>query len=239
MQTAFPCTPVAPETLPTLEVSEPTRVIAVRHGETAWNAETRLQGQLDIPLNTRGLEQARRVARALLHDAPDHLYSSDLARARQTAEAIGEATGLAVQTDPGLRERCFGVLEGSTYAEVESRWPQEALRWRQRDGTWGPQGGETLCAFYDRSVAAFSALACRHPGQCVVVVAHGGVLDCLYRAASRIALDAPRTWELGNTGVNRLLFTGSGFTLIGWGDLHHLDDLVLDEIDGQAAGTTA
>lgn len=222
-----------------IQASEPTRIIAVRHGETAWNAETRLQGQLDIPLNRRGLEQARRAGQALLHDAPDHLYSSDLSRARQTAEAIGSATGLSVLTDRRLRERCFGILEGNTYAEVEQRWPDEALRWRQRDSTWGPKDGETLTDFYERSVGVFTDLARRHPGQCLVVVAHGGVLDCLYRAASRIALDAPRTWELGNTGVNRLLYTGAGFTLVGWGDLHHLDDLVLDELDGRVAGAAA
>ena len=72
-------------------------------------------------------------------------------------------------------------------------------------------------------------LARAHAGQTLVLVAHGGVLDCLYRAASRIALNAPRTWELPNTGVNRLLWTGEGFTLVGWGDVHHLDDEARDE----------
>lgn len=214
---------------------EATRVIAVRHGETAWNAETRLQGQLDIPLNARGREQARRVGMALLHDQPDVIVSSDLARARETAEAIAHSAGLPLTTDVGLRERCFGIFEGHTYAEVEQRWPEQALRWRQRDPAWGPEAGETLQGFFDRSVACATRLAAAHPGQTVVLVAHGGVLDCLYRAASRIALNAPRTWELGNTSVNRLLYTGEGFTLIGWGDLHHLDDGSLDESSDQPA----
>ena len=208
---------------------EPTRIIAVRHGETAWNAESRLQGQLDIPLNERGRDQARRVGLALLHEQPEVIYSSDLSRARETAEAIARSAGLPLSTDAGLRERCFGIFEGNTYAEVEQRWPDEALRWRQRDPAWGPEAGETLQGFFDRCIATATRLAAAHPGQTVVLVAHGGVLDCLYRAASRITLNTSRTWELGNTSVNRLLYTGEGFTLVGWGDVHHLDDEALDE----------
>ena len=152
------------------------------------------------------------------------IYSSDLSRAHETALAIAAATGLAVATDPGLRERHFGVWQGHTYAEVEQRWPEASERWRKREPGYGPDGGETLQGFFDRCVATADRLAARHPGQTVVLVAHGGVLDCLYRAASRMALNAPRTWELPNTGVNRLLHTGSGLTLVGWGDVQHLDD---------------
>jgi probable phosphoglycerate mutase len=206
-----------------------TRVIAVRHGETAWNVDTRLQGQLDIPLNERGREQARRMAQALRHDAPDLIYSSDLSRAHQTAQAAAQALGLPLTDDKGLRERCFGVWEGHTYAEVEQRWPEESLRWRQREPAFGPAQGETLQSFHDRVVATTTRLAAAHPGQTVLMVAHGGVLDCLYRAASRMALNAPRTWELPNTGINRLLFNGQSFTMVGWADVHHLEDEALDE----------
>lgn len=208
---------------------DPTRVIAVRHGETAWNVDTRLQGQLDIPLNDRGREQARRVAAALSHDAPDVVYSSDLSRARETAEAVAHRLGLPLRTDAGLRERCFGVWQGHTYAEVEQRWPELSERWRRREPGFGPEQGETLQGFFDRVLACAVRLAAAHPGQSVLMVAHGGVLDCLYRAASHMALDAPRTWELPNTGVNRLLFNGRGFTLVGWADVQHLDDGSLDE----------
>jgi probable phosphoglycerate mutase len=211
------------------QVFEPTRLIALRHGETAWNVETRLQGQLDIELNARGREQARQAAQALLHEQPQVLYSSDLSRARETAEAIAQATGLPVQLDPGLRERHFGIWQGHTYAEVEQAWPELSACWRRREAAFGPPEGETLQQFFDRSVSTATRIAQRHPGQTVALVAHGGVLDCLYRAALRIALDAPRTWELPNTGINRLLFTGSGFTLIGWADVHHLDDTARDE----------
>lgn len=210
-------------------MQEATRLIAVRHGETAWNVDTRLQGQLDIPLNVRGQEQARRVGLALQHEGPQVIISSDLQRAHDTALAIGRATGLPVHTDSGLRERHFGHWQGHTYAEVAERWPEASERWRRREADAGPEGGETLQAFFDRCVATASRLAATHTGQTLVLVAHGGVLDCLYRAASHISLNAPRTWELPNTGINRLLYTGSGFTLVGWADVQHLDDDARDE----------
>lgn len=212
-----------------MTMPEPTRLIAIRHGETEWNVGTRLQGQMDVPLNARGQQQARRVGQALQHDAPQVLVSSDLSRARQTAEAVAAATGLPLQLDAGLRERHFGIWQGHTYQEVEAGWPEQSERWRRREPDFGPEGGETLQQFFDRVVASATRLARAHAGQTLVLVAHGGVLDCLYRAASRIALNAPRTWELPNTGVNRLLWTGEGFTLVGWGDVHHLDDEARDE----------
>lgn len=208
---------------------EPTRIVALRHGETAWNVDTRLQGQLDIALNERGRNQARRAAAAVLHEAPEVLYSSDLGRARETAQALAARTGLALHEDPGLRERHFGVWQGHTYAEVERGWPELAVHWRARDPAFGPPGGESLQTFFERCVTTLTRIAQAHPGRTVVVVAHGGVLDCFYRAANRMALNAPRTWELPNTGINRLLYTGSGFTVTGWADVHHLDDEARDE----------
>ncbi len=220
--------------------SQLTRIVAVRHGETAWNVDTRIQGQLDIGLNDKGRWQAGRVAQALAGEGLDVVYASDLARAHDTALAIGAATGLAVQADRGLRERAFGRFEGQTWAEIETRWPAESARWRARDLDFGPEGGETLRVFYARVVDTAERLASRHPGQAIALVAHGGVMDCLYRAASRVGLDAPRTWQLGNTAVNRLLYTPEGFTLVGWSDTSHLDGLQHDEFsdgarDGQAA----
>ncbi|NDY91930.1 histidine phosphatase family protein [Ideonella sp. TBM-1] len=210
-------------------MAEPTRIIAVRHGETAWNVDTRLQGQLDIPLNDRGRQQARLAAQALLHEGPTVLVSSDLSRARETAQAVAAATGLPLAQDPGLRERHFGAWQGHTYAEVEQRWPEASARWRRREPHFGPPEGETLQGFFDRCLSTLHRLAAAHAGQTLVLVAHGGVLDCFYRAASGQALDAPRTWELPNTGINRLLHTGEQLTLVGWADVHHLDEAARDE----------
>jgi probable phosphoglycerate mutase len=207
-----------------------TRIVAVRHGETAWNVATRIQGQLDIGLNAAGRAQARRVAQALAHEALDAVYASDLARAADTARAVAERQGLPVRTDRGLRERGFGAFEGLTWSEVERQHPQASQRWRERDPTFGPPDGEVLHAFVDRAVGVIAAIAARHRGQHIAVVTHGGVLDALYRAAARIAIDAPRTWQLGNASINRVLHGEQGFTLVGWNDGFHLQgDAALEE----------
>jgi probable phosphoglycerate mutase len=207
-----------------------TRVIAIRHGETAWNVDTRIQGHLDVPLNDTGRWQAQRLAGAVAHEGLSAVYASDLGRAQQTAQALAQACGLQVRVDPGLRERGFGVFEGMTFAEVEARWPALVQRWRRRDPEFGPDGGETLRDFYQRCVATAISIAERHPGEAIAIVAHGGVMDSLYRAASRVELTTPRTWRLANASINRLLHSSEGFTLVGWGDTHHLDEDTLDEL---------
>ena len=209
--------------------SQATRVIAIRHGETAWNVDGRIQGQLDIPLNETGRWQAHRLALAVAEEGIDAVYSSDLLRAWQTAQAVAHGTRRAIVADTGLRERGFGIFEGLTFDEIARRWPEQSQRWRRRDPEFGAEGGEVLRDFYARSVATATRLASAHPGQTIALVAHGGVMDCLYRTASRVALDAPRSWQLVNASINRLLYTPEGFTLIGWNDTYHLEDASLDE----------
>jgi 2,3-bisphosphoglycerate-dependent phosphoglycerate mutase len=207
-----------------------TRITAVRHGETAWNVETRIQGQLDIPLNETGRWQAQRLARALAaRESNAAIYSSDLLRAWDTAISIADATKLTLITDEGLRERGFGTFQGKTYAEIEATWPQDTLRWRKREPDWSPPEGESLLQFRQRVLDTAQALAARHMGEQIVMVAHGGVMDVLYRAATGLDLQATRTWALGNAAINRLLWTPDGFTIVGWADTSHLDDETMDE----------
>jgi len=209
---------------------EATRLIAVRHGETAWNLEARLQGQIDIPLNERGQVQARRAARSLAEDRPDVVVSSDLSRAHATAQAIATFNDCPLFLEPGLRERSFGSFEGLTHQEVAERWPEASQRWRSRDPDFAPGDGESLRVFFDRCIAATLRIVEAHAGKTIVLVAHGGVLDCLYRAARRVDLDAPRIWQLDNAAINRLLHTDSGLMLVGWNDTLHLDHPALDEL---------
>ncbi len=204
-------------------------ILAIRHGETAWNREGRLQGHLNEPLNALGLRQAERVGVALADQPVVAVYASDLDRAAVTARHIAEPHGLTVRVDTRLRERAFGVHEGKLWADIESAFPEDALRWRRRDPSYAPEGGESLIALSERVVGAVSELAAAHPGQTIAVVAHGGVLDCLYRAATRVELQAPRSWVLGNAAINRLLHSPEGFTLVGWNDDHHLQGLTLDD----------
>jgi len=207
-----------------------TRIIAIRHGETDWNLGTRIQGHLDIGLNETGRQQASRVARALSGESIQAIYSSDLMRAWDTARAIADITGGALQAHPGLRERHFGVLQGKTFAEVEVSDPEQSMRWRKRDPDWAPQGGESLVTVRNRITQTAFELAERHMGEQIVLVAHGGIMDALYRIATGQALQAPRTWKLGNAAINRLLWTPDGLTLVGWSDERHLEeDHALDE----------
>ena len=213
-----------------------TRILAIRHGETAWNVDARMQGQLDIPLNDTGRWQAHRLALAVSDEDIAAVYASDLLRAFQTAQAVAKGCGRPIVTDIGLRERGFGVFEGFTFNEIEARWPQQSERWRRRDPDFAPDGGESLRDFYARSLEATTRLAAAHPGETIALVAHGGVMDCLYRAASGLDLQAPRSWQLLNASVNRLLLTESGLTLVGWNDTYHLEDSSLDESgDGETA----
>ena len=209
---------------------EATRLIVLRHGETAWNVDTRIQGQLDIGLNATGVRQAQQLGEALADETVAAIYASDLARARDTALAVAGPLGMEVVAEPRLRERAFGQFEGRTFADIEANSPDEARRWRTRDPDFEPEGGESLIVFRRRVTAVASELAARHPGALVVLVAHGGVMDVLYRAATGQELQAPRTWHLGNAAINRLLWTPQGLTLVGWGDTAHLmDEPSLDE----------
>jgi probable phosphoglycerate mutase len=211
-----------------------TRIIAVRHGETAWNVDTRIQGQLDIALNDKGRWQAQRAGMALADEPIDRIYSSDLVRAHATALAIAEHTrnpaAREVHLHAGLRERGFGTFEGQTWADIETNWPEESRRWRQRDPHFAPPGGETPLQLRERIARTVNELAAQHVGELIVLVAHGGVMDMLYRLATQQDIGATRTWELGNAAINRLLWTPDALTLVGWADTRHFDDGALDEI---------
>ena len=207
-----------------------TRIIAIRHGETAWNVDNRIQGQLDIGLNDVGLWQAARVAQALRDEAIDAIYASDLSRAWQTAHAIAEVTACQPTPHPGLRERGFGEFEGLTYTEIENTWPDMSRQWRKREPQWAPPGGESLVTLRERVLNTVTSVAAPHVGGQIVLVAHGGVMDMLYRLATGQDLQAPRAWELGNAAINRLLWTPDGLSIVGWADTNHLDDnAALDE----------
>jgi probable phosphoglycerate mutase len=208
-----------------------TRIVAIRHGETAWNASTRIQGHTDIPLNDHGQRQAQLLGQALSQADPmDAIYSSDLQRALATAQALALHTGARLVTHVGLRERAFGDFEGRSFAQIEQEMPEQAQLWRTRVPDWiPPGGGESLLAMQQRVLHTLHELAQQHLGQHIALVAHGGVLDILYRAATQQSLQAPRSWTLGNAAINRLLWTPQSLTLVGWGDDAHLQGPVLDE----------
>lgn len=216
-------------------MTRPCELILVRHGETAWNRERRLQGHIDVPLNDEGLWQARAVARALAIERPDVLYSSDLIRARQTAEAIAHATGLPLVQEPRLRERNYGVFEGVPMAELPQRFPREYDEWRRRVPEAVIEGAETLVAFSARVEAILQTLAQRHAGQTVVVVTHGGFLDAAYRVTTGVGIVQERRWDLLNASINRIRHEGGHWVLRAWADVEHLQAAgALDELEARS-----
>lgn len=208
-----------------------TRLIVLRHGETLWNQDTRIQGHTDIGLNATGQWQARQLGLALADEPLAAVYASDLQRACATAQAVAQVHTLPVTTELGLRERCFGQLEGHTWTEIETQHPELASAWRSREPDWAPPGGESLRVLERRVMDVVNRVAAQHMGEQIALVAHGGVLDIIYRAATRLALQAPRSWLLKNAAINRLLWSPEGLALVGWGDVAHLENqaTALDE----------
>jgi broad specificity phosphatase PhoE len=158
-----------------------TTLILVRHGETDWNAQQRWQGHSDTALNAAGREQARRLAAQL--DRVDALYSSDLARARETAEILAERIGVDIRFDARLRERGFGAWEGLTAEEIESSFPDEQQRWRAGIGA-GALDAEPFEAFAARVGSFIEEVGQRHVGEEVLVVAHGGTIRVVHALAT-------------------------------------------------------
>ena len=199
-----------------------TRLILIRHGETLWNTERRMQGQQDSPLTERGVWQARCLGERLKTLAFTALYSSDLGRALRTAQGIAQATGHAIVEDARLRERHFGVFEGMTRAEMQAHDPEIYDRFLARDPHYALPGGESPAAFFERCRAALEELAARHAGATIAVVTHGLVLDCAWRAATGLALEAPRPVPLVNASLNWFACDGGRWSAQCWGDADHL-----------------
>jgi len=200
-----------------------TQLILIRHGETVWNQQRRMQGHSDSPLSETGVRQAQLLARHLRQIAFGALYSSDSGRAQHTARSVAEVTGHDIILEPRLRERHFGVFEGLTGSEIAANHPADYARFKSRDQAHVIPGGESALQFRARVLACFEEIAGRHNGELVVVITHGLVLDVLYRAALGIPPELPRIHELVNAGINRLRYDGGTWHIEVWADASHLD----------------
>ena len=203
-----------------------TELILIRHGETDWNRELRFQGQLDVPLNAIGLEQARRLADRLALQPVHALVSSDLQRALQTAQALAQRAGHAAPlSESGLREQHFGMAEGLRAPDIQARHPQAWAQWVRFDEHYAFDGGECTRDFHVRVLGVLRALAQRHAGQTLAVVTHGGVLDMVYRSALGLSLSGPRVSEIPKAGISRVGLRGEATDILDWADTRHLADL--------------
>ncbi len=201
----------------------------IRHGETAWNAEGRVQGQTDVPLSAVGKAQARALAVALAGERFAALYASDLARVRQTAAPAARALGLEVRLDPDLRERHYGKFETLTYAEARELHPEDYARFKAKEPDYDFGSGESLARFHARAIACVDAIARRHAGASVLVFTHGGVLEMVRRHAQRMGLTAPRDFEIPNAAINWVEVAGEEWRVHAWAERGHLD-AALDDL---------
>jgi probable phosphoglycerate mutase len=202
-----------------------TRVILVRHGETDWNAEGRIQGHLDIPLNERGRAQAAAVGDCLATRPVGALYSSDLLRARQTAEAIARRGGHSVRTDQRMREWDLGILSGLLRTAAADLHPEAFRILRDRVADQPVPGGESIRARSQRVTAAVQEIADRHRGRAVVIVTHGGPLGDCYRHAIGEPPESRVKVELFNAGINLISVREDAWTIEAWGAVEHLEDV--------------
>jgi probable phosphoglycerate mutase len=226
--------------------AEDTRFILVRHGETDWNNEKRFQGHADTPLNAHGVLQARRVRsyfdelESIGLELHHHCVSSDLCRAYTTAQIIHGEKRPSLTLNNRLRERHYGQLSGLTSDEMQVQSPREYESLRNRILDAPLQGGESLRDFYHRVVLEFESISVDQRGKTTLMVAHGGVLDCIYRHCTGESLEKKREWLLPNCALNVIDIDCKGNKNVRlWAWLGHLSNdntrVNIDEVDGRIA----
>jgi probable phosphoglycerate mutase len=199
-----------------------TRILLVRHGETDWNASGRIQGHNDTPLNAAGRQQALRAAQRLAREPIRALYSSDLARAFETATIIGKPLGLTVVASPRLRERQYGAWEGLTAAEIHVRYPEQFAMWRARSTDFAPPQGETRSQLLTRALDELQAIARRHVREVVAVVTHGGLCYVLINHIVGSVDGDQREFTFGNASIHTLEVSGDRWSVISMNETAHL-----------------
>ncbi|MBL8522661.1 MAG: histidine phosphatase family protein [Betaproteobacteria bacterium] len=204
-----------------------TTLVLIRHGETEWNRQGRIQGHLDSPLTPEGVAQAKACATRLRDEHFDQVVSSDLPRVRRTADLLIESRGLPIRFDAALRERSYGIGEGLTYAEMDSQHPEFFSRIRTTDPDYAVEGSESRREFHQRITNALRGIAKDHAGQRVLVVTHGGVLGVVYRWLNGLHISSPHKVEIPNVAYNRVSVhpkeVGEDWKLEVWADTAHLD----------------
>lgn len=203
-----------------------TTLVVVRHGETEWNVQQRFQGHGDSPLTPKGRSEARALGLRLKQMAFDRLISSDLGRARETAALIAERTGHAVATEPLLRERHYGVMEGLTLLEIKSRYARILQKLIDGDPDAVIPQGESHRQHYDRNIRFVEQFMRDHAGTTALLVVHGGVLDSLLRFVTGLPLDYPRCFTAVNASLNVFayghFYRTHRWVVETWGDVSHL-----------------
>lgn len=196
------------------------RLLLVRHCQSTWNSEGRIQGQQDPPLSNAGKTQARALAERLNGETLAGVYSSDLARSHDTAQAIAAKHDKIVARDSDLRERGYGIWEGQELAKlmaISAEWEQH-----RHNPMWAPTGAENGPELYQRTQAALRRIVHRHEGETVVVVMHGGGLRMYFCHLFGLSLEHYWQVTVGHASLSIVDWEGTVPTLVLWNDTHHL-----------------
>ncbi|MDM8547184.1 histidine phosphatase family protein [Candidatus Venteria ishoeyi] len=197
----------------------------LRHGETDWNATGRIQGQQDVVLNQRGIQQAQAAAAYLKAQQVDALYSSDLRRALESAQPLSQQWQLKIRPLPELREWKLGILEGLLRTEAAQQYPQVYPVYDEQQADGLIPGGETIRQRYQRAINCIEQLSKHHPNEHVLIVTHGGILDNWYRYVHQIPLEQARDWVLHNAGISQFQKIGQQWQTLSWSQTEHLQEI--------------
>ena len=224
--------PVSPFTPPTslIGIMSKFEIILIRHGETEWNVQGRLQGQKDSSLTAIGIAQANALAKRMKSENFSHLYSSDLGRAMDTAKAIALRTKHTILPDARLREKNLGVLEGLTWEESKAQFPEAVAGMDLSPHEYVVPEGESSRQMVERTLAFLDEVADRHPGERVAAVTHGAVLSALFRHVLGVPLGTPRRFHILNTSIHELAKEDGVWWVNLLGDVHHTRT-ALDELE--------
>ncbi len=208
------------------------KLYLIRHGETDWNADGRIQGHSDIELNSRGLEQARRLAARM----PDEgnfaaIYASPLKRAYKTAEMIGSALELPITRDPRLLERSLGQLEGLTMGDIREKYPDVHRAWTEGGHRPHIPGEESREAFVKRVQSFLTDVRAKHSDGRVVAITHGGTINMLLLVALDLDIERPLPFYIDNASINVIQWGERGARLRVLNDAYHLNPMRITRPD--------
>jgi probable phosphoglycerate mutase len=202
-----------------------TELFVVRHGQTIWNQQRRLQGQMDSPLTQEGLKQAESLAERLASKKIDVIYSSDLGRTMLTARFVSaRMSGMQVYPDVRLRERNFGIFHGLNWEEIMKRYPEEGKNEKSGNADFIIPEGESRQQVLERSRDFMDEMLVKHPGKCILAITHGGIVSSIVRIVLNIPINAPRRFYLPNTALNVFEHTGTEWFIKTLGEISFLDN---------------
>lgn len=205
-----------------------TELFVIRHGQTLWNQQRRLQGQMDSPLTSEGLKQAESLAERLAQIKLDALYTSDLGRTMLTARIVSaKLNGQQIYPDIRLRERNFGIFHGLNWEEIMRRFPEEGKKEKETKAEYIIPEGESRKQVLDRCIAFIQEIVIKHEGRKILAITHGGIVSSMVRYVLNIPLDVPRRFYLPNAAINIFEYNGSEWFVKTLGEIsfHEGEDL--------------